>query len=367
MPSRIFCTFLLLVLIPDTSSSCLGALRKRDEPLEQWVERRLGAMGTGLRIEVAARTREQALAASEQALRAIEACERRLSTWGEDSQGELAQFNRSAVGEAVVLSQPLALELQAALGWSRATGGAFNPAIGPLVRAWDLRGSGRRPGAMELSAAIGDVSLAGLDLLGTRATRRRSGLVLEEGGFGKGAGLDAALAALRDTPMTSVRLDLGGQWLIATGTGESVSSPTILAVAHPSDRDRPVLHISVTSGSLATSGNSERGIVVDGEHLGHVLDPRTGNPAPDFGSITVLAPTGLAADALSTGLYVMGPDKALEWCSQQADIEVLALLTTPNGLRVLASPGLRGRIQPCIPTLKVEFSDFESPAHPLIR
>jgi thiamine biosynthesis lipoprotein len=116
----------------------------------------------------------------------------------------------------------------------------------------------------------------------------------------------------------------------------------------------------MTTGSLATSGNSERGIVVLGQHLGHLLDPSTGRPAPDFGSLTVLAPTGLAADALSTGLYAMGPLKALEWCSHREGIEVLALVVSSNGLQALASSGLKGRIQPCDSELQVEFPVFST-------
>ena len=328
---------------------------------EEWVERRCSAMGTSLRIAVAAPTRALALSASERALRAIEATEKRLSTWGERSQSELALLNRAPVGRAHALSDALALDLRRALHWSEATSGKFSPAVGALVKAWDLRGQGQVPTAGDLREARAASSLAHLALQGKYATRLAEGLILEEGGFGKGAGLDAALAALANTPMTAVRLDLGGQWLVATGTGAERPSPSVFALAHPRQRELSVLSITMTTGSLATSGNSERGIVVLGQHLGHLLDPATGRPAPDFGSLTVLAPTGLAADALSTGLYAMGPLKALEWCSHREGIEVLALVVSPKGLQALASPGLKGRIQPCVPGLQVEFPVFSTP------
>ena len=72
------------------------------------------------------------------------------------------------------------------------------------------------------------------------------------------------------------------------------------------------------------------------------------------------APTGLAADALSTGLYAMGPLKALEWCSHREGIEVLALVVSSNGLQALASSGLKGRIQPCDSELQVEYPVFST-------
>ncbi|MDP6739815.1 MAG: FAD:protein FMN transferase [Planctomycetota bacterium] len=326
---------------------------------DHWIERRCSAMGTGFRIEIAAPTRAQALRASEMALRAVESCERRLSTWDGNPDGELARLNRAPVGQVVTLSAPLAQELNQALAWNRKTSGCFNPAVGSLVAAWDLRGEGRLPTGPELQAALAHSSPAGFKLQGTLATRTSPGLLLEEGGFGKGAGLDAALAALQETPMTAMRLDLGGQWLIASTS--TSHAPARFAVAHPAHRGQSVLHLTMTSGSVATSGNSERGIEVQGQRLGHLLDPTTGRPTRDFGSLTVLAPTALAADALSTGLYVMGPEKAVEWCSSQEGIDAIALLVTPNGLVALASPGLKGRLKSCIQSLQITFPVSTAP------
>jgi len=174
--------------------------------------------------------------------------------------------------------------------------------------------------------------------------------MLEEGGFGKGAGLDAALAALREAGATRAVLDLGGQ-VALLGSG-----PFRLAVAHPDLRGRPLLEVSLDGGSLATSGNSERGIVVDGEHLGHLLDPRTGQPAPDFGSITVWAPDALTADCLSTALYIEGPDAALAWVAERPGIEVIVIERAGDSLLVRPSDGLRGRLRPLWGDLNVRFS-----------
>ena len=348
-----YCVFLLQAATWTGADVHLAADPLGDKSRDHWVERRCSAMGTGLRIEISAPTRALALRASEVALRAVEACERRLSTWDGNPDGELARLNRAPVGQVVTLSEPLARELTQALAWSRRTSGCFNPAVGPLVAAWDLRGEGRLPSGPDLQVALAHSSPAGFSLHGSHAIRTSPGLLLEEGGFGKGAGLDAALAALQETSMTAVRLDLGGQWLIASASASP--APAHFAVAHPSHRDRSVLHLTMTSGSVATSGNSERGIVVQGQRLGHLLDPATGRPARDFGSLTVLAPTALAADALSTGLYVMGPEKAVEWCSRREGIECLALVVTPEGLHALASPGLKERIELCLPGLAIEF------------
>ena len=313
-------------------------------PSPATVEREVVLMGTRAEVRVTAADRRAALAGSEAAVRALEAAERRLSTWGES--GELARLNRAPAGEAVHLSPELAGELARAEACSRATGGAFDPAVGPLVAAWGLRSGGRLPSAAEIARARAASAPLGLELRadGT-AVRARPDLVLDEGGFGKGAGLDAAVAAVGAVAgVAGAELDLGGQVGLLGGarreTGEEIE------IADPRRRDRAVATLRVGSGSVATSGNSERGLVVDGRRVGHLLDPRTGRPAPDFGSLTVWAPTGLEADCLSTGLYVLGPRKALAWAAAHPGVEVVVARPGLGGVvRITGSAGLSGRLR----------------------
>jgi thiamine biosynthesis lipoprotein len=299
------------------------------------VERRLAAMGTWLALEVGGAERATALRASEAAARAIEECEARLSTWRGDS--ELARLNACPVGEPFELSRELADDLARAAALWRATEGAFDPGLGALVEAWGLRTGGRQPSLDELRAAREAHGFSGIEVVERRAFRRHALARVEEGGFGKGLGLDLALAALRRAGGAQAALDFGGQWLVWRSARE-------LVVADPDDREHAVLALTIDSGSLATSGNSERGILVAGERRGHLLDPRRGEPAADFGSLTVWAPDALTADALSTGLYVMGPERAFAWQAQQGAqgiaCEVLVLQRTPEGLRVRLTAGL---------------------------
>ncbi len=321
----------------------------------EWVERRAFLMGTAVLLEVQAPTRAQALAASEAALRALEMCEHRLSTYAGREPGELALLNAAGAGQARPISATLAHELRAALNFSDATNGCFSPTLGPLTRAWDLRAGGRVPTTEERMRAVQASNPGGLRLVGHQATRLHARLIVDEGGFGKGAGLDAAQRALEASDAQSARIDLGGQWLIWSALPHE--NYTTLAIAHPRRRQTPALEIQVRSGSLATSGNSEQAREVSGHFIGHILDPRTGLPAPDFGSMTVLAEAGLAADALSTGLFVMGPRAAVEWSAAQPGVEVVALVEQDGQLAALASAGLRTRLSSCTPELTIEFSE----------
>lgn len=328
----------------------LASCATAPHPREALVERRLSMMGTSLDVAVEAADRETALAASERAVAALEAAEARLSTWRDDT--ELARLNQAPAGERVALSPELAAELAAARSCWVETDGAFDPAVGPLVRAWGLRTGGRLPEAEELRRALAATGLEGLRLEQGSAVRVRPDLVLEEGGFGKGAGLAQAIAALAGTPSVSrVALDLGGQVAVLSRTEE----PWAVPVADPRRRDVSVLELSIGRGSVSTSGNSERGIVAGGQRLGHLLDPRTGRPAPDFGSLTVWTDDPLAADCLSTGLYVMGPEAALAWADRHPGVEVLVLRPRQDRLEALATSGLEGKIRTLNEEVEIRF------------
>jgi FAD:protein FMN transferase len=302
------------------------------------IERRLGLMGTELRLLVEADSRDAALAASEAAVRALEATEDRLSTW--NSGSELARVNAGARGERVPISADLWRELERAAWCTEITGGSFDAGIGALIEAWDLRGAGRVPAPRERRAAVAAGGMRRLRLDGRAAVRTAPGLRIEEGGFGKGAGLDAALAALAASPhVLRAELDLGGQVAVLRGSA-------LVEIAHPDQRDRIVAEVTLDRGSLSTSGNNEHGIVVNGRRFGHLLDARSGRPAPDFGSLAVWAPSALDADCLSTGLFVMGSARALRWARAHPEVEVLVLRRRRTGVVVEATAGWRGRLRP---------------------
>ena len=206
--------------------------------------------------------------------------------------------------------------------WHAETGGAFDPAIGRLLGAWDVHGSGRRPtaDAQRQAAAASGLSLVAFDRTGCTLTRRGD-VAIDAGAFGKGEALDRVDAVLGDAPWM---IDLGGQ--VAVG-GDAPDGGWTVAVADPRHRDRPLLHVRLVDGSLSTSGSSERDLTVDGGRIAHIFDPRTGTPATFDGSVTVWHRSGLAADALSTALFVMGPDEGRRWADARG---IAALYLVPG-------------------------------------
>lgn len=311
-----------------------------------WVERAAYVMGTTLRARVAAPSREEGLAAIEGAFAEVRRLDAVLSTWRDDS--EVARLNRHPVGSPFHPSGELLSLLLEVQGWVGATGGAFDPAVGPLVDAWDLRGGGRRPAAAELKAALEASGLGRFEIDAAKGTvvRRHERAWLDTGGFGKGAALRAAEAALRAAGVRSALLDFGGQ-VVAMGSEEGEVGWRV-AVAHPSRRTEPAEVILLRDESAATSAASERFVTVEGEPLGHVLDPRTGRPVPAWGSVTVVAEDPITADVLSTALFVLGPEEGPRWAAGAARRGgVRALFLEEKGGRLrLRSSGPASNVKP---------------------
>lgn len=301
------------------------------------VERDALAMGTWLRVTVQAPDRRIAKIASEAALTAVAEVEERLSTWRSNS--ELSRINAAMPGTDVVLSPALESDLAEAFRWWAETDGAFDPGIASLVAAWDLRGKGRRPSADELRLARATAGFDHLQIDRGRARIDIGGFGIEEGGFGKGVALREAARAARAAGAVCMVLDLGGHFVIDGNCGQRR-----IEVAHPDRRDVGITSLKLLSGSVASSGNSERALVVDGTRRGHIIDPRSGVPVDDWGAVTVVASDPVAADCLSTALFVMGPERGIEWLQGRPGIEAVFVERTGEKLVMVATAGLEGRV-----------------------
>lgn len=302
------------------------------------VERRMWAMGTRLFVAIEARDRDTAVTASEAALLAIAEVEARLSTWVQDS--ELSRLNSAGPGSDFPISTELESDLRLSAHWWRETDGAFDPGIASLVAAWDVRGGGRQPSSVDLQSARSAAGLRHLGLFRGIARINTAGFGIEEGGFGKGVALREATGAARETGADCVVLEFGGQIAI-----DGACRELTVDIADPERRDLGIAVLNIRSGSVATSGNSERGLVVNGVTRGHLLDPRTGYPVSDWGSVTVVASNPATADCLSTALYIMGPRVGGEWLRERPEIEAVFVERSGEATRMTATPGLKGRLE----------------------
>lgn len=241
---------------------------------------------------------------------------------------------------AAELPVPVAANLFALLAHgqqlSAATEGAFDFACGRLIKAWGFFArQGRIPPADELAEAR---ALSGLRHVLLDAERRtvafaRPGVELNFGAIGKGYALDRGAEVLRARGATNFLVHGGQSSMLAGGSRAGRPSDRqgwLVAVRHPLRPASTLAEVLLRDRALGTSGSGVQFFFRDGRRFGHILDPRTGEPATGVLSSTVVAPQGAEADALSTAFFVGGPDLAARYCASRPEIGALLVLPGPR-------------------------------------
>ncbi|MBR4211158.1 MAG: FAD:protein FMN transferase [Oscillibacter sp.] len=258
--------------------------------------------------------------------------ESRVSTTLESS--EVYALNRDGGG---TVSAETAALLDTALTMCRATDGAFEVSIYPVVRAWGFTTGGeyRVPSFDETAALLEHVDYARIRLDGREVTLPE-GMEIDLGGVAKGyAGREAA-AYLREHGVTSGLLNLGGN--VQTVGSKPDGSPWRVAIRDPGDAEAYAGVVEIRDKAAVTSGGYERYFEENGETYWHIMNPATGRPARNgVVSATVIADDGALCDALSTALFVMGAEKAERFWRSYGGFDMI--LITDDG-ETIVTPGL---------------------------
>ncbi len=272
------------------------------------IEREVYLMGTILRISSYAQDRERGIREMESAVRMIEQTEAELSTWRPES--EFSRLNAQPAGVPFSLSPSTCVLMEKLDRWVKVTHGAFDPSVGRLIRVWGIQGKRRIPDPAEINAALAETGFVHLHLNRGKCTLTKGkSVVLDAGAFGKGEALDRVLLLAAKESFDPMVLNFGGQVAVW-------KMPAEIEIANPLIRDLTSGNfLQIPYGSISTSGQSEQQKTVQGKMIGHILNPETGMPAPDFGSVTVWNRSAFVADVLSTALYVMGSKKGLAWAN----------------------------------------------------
>jgi thiamine biosynthesis lipoprotein len=190
------------------------------------------------------------------------------------------------------------------------SGGLFDASSGVLRRAWHFDAA-RVPGDDELAPLLALVGWPRVDLGAGSVRLPLPGMELDFGGFGKEYAVDRAALALRDAGVASALVNLAGD--LAILGPQPGRLPWRVGIQHPRRTGTLLATLPVSSGAIATSGDYERFIEVDGVRHCHILDPRTGHSARGFQSVTVHAPSCLVAGSAATIAMLKGARDGLEW------------------------------------------------------
>jgi thiamine biosynthesis lipoprotein len=275
------------------------------------------AMATTFEIAIPYGT-PNAVEAAEDALDEIDRIEQMLTVYRDDSDVSLLNANS---GGAV--SSELFQLLQTCAVLSNDTAGAFDVAIGSMVKCWGFhKREGRVPTEQELSTAMfasGQRHVVLDDRSNTVKYLRP--VELNFGAIGKGYALDRAAVILQNNwGIHSALLHGGGSSVRAVGCPPTNVRGWPVALRHPAGDVRTLGVVYLNHQGLGTSAATYQHFEYAGKQYGHVLDPRTGRPADGVQSASCVAGTAALADALSTAMFVAGPDWTNHYCRTHPDI-----------------------------------------------
>ena len=310
----------------------------RAQPLERYAYSR-AQMGTAFNIVLYAPDSVLAQRAADAAFARIDTLNEHLSDYLADS--ELSRLSATAgQGQAVPVSDDLWAVLMAAQRMAEQTGGAFDVTVGPLTRLW--RWAMRRdrlPPEDRLAharQAVGYRHLV-LDSLAHTVSLKKLEMGLDLGGIAKGFAVDEALEVLQAFGLTRVLIDGGGDLRLGDpppgAPGWRIEVSRVNA-----DGERVQEERFLARKAVATSGATYRYVEVDGVRYSHLLDPRTGMGLTDERLVTVIAPTGMQADALASALSVLGPDDGLAFAAGLPEVAARFILGKAEGYHQRQSP-----------------------------
>lgn len=285
---------------------------------------------------------EAALAALDE----LEPLEEQLSYFR--STSEISRINQRAAVAPVRVRRELFQLLELCQELHQASDGAFDITAAPLWKVWGFaRREGAIPGQADLDAARSRTGMQYVELDPHEQTVRflRDGIELNLGSIGKGFALDACGRTLRAAGVAHFLFHGGGSSILAGGSrgvatsdSETLSdgretSPRgwVVGLLHPARPEGRIGAVRLRDRAIGTSGSRHQSFRHAGRRYGHILDPRTGQPAEGVLSVTVVAPTATLADALSTAFFVMGPEAAEVYCQRQPQIGAIFFLPGRGG------------------------------------
>ena len=312
---------LFLILLPARSSA--GVFKKKSV-----------VMGTDLEMIVSSTDEAKADKAFASVENEMKRIEDEMSEWKEKTF--VSAINNNAGIRAVSVPSDLFKVIWAAVTVSKLTDGAFDITWASMRGVWDFSpGHERVPSASEVKERLKLVDYRDIVLDEKKNTvfLKRKGMAIGLGAIAKGYAVDRATQILAKEGIRDSIVKAGGDMRVQ---GLDNGKPWEIGIKHPRKKEL-LAKFGLTNVSVSTSGDYERFFIKDNVLYHHIIDPRTGFPARGAMSVTVLAPDTMTSDALSTALFVLGPDKGLELANKLNGVE--AIIVDASG-KMRISPGI---------------------------
>ncbi len=288
---------------------------------ETKVTRHISLMST--RVEFSIVTQKQLVAnkAIDEAIAEIKRIVSVMSEWEPDSL--ISRVNQNAHKRPVVITNELYQLLLAAQDISASTQGKFDITFASAGQLWDFR-KGIIPSKKAIEQAIAPIDYRHLklDAKGPTAYIDHPETKVGLGGIAKGYAVDRAADIIRQHGFSEFSVNAGGDLYVE---GQHKNSLWRIGIQNPRASDKLIALLPIANAAVATSGDYERFFIKDGVRYSHILDPDTGHPARKCQSVTVLAPKTFMADALATGVFVLGPDQGIKLINNLPGTEAVVI------------------------------------------
>jgi len=291
----------VLTLLLGLALACLAAADQL-----QRVETTVDAMGTTYSIIAYGGDAGLVKAAVEDAAEEARRLDALLSNYLPAS--EWSQVNAQASKRAVRVSPELFQLIAQCVEYSKASEGAFDITVGPLMKVWGFyKGTGRLPKREEVRAALERVGYRNILLDPKNNTVRfaREGVEIDPGGIGKGYAVDKMIEVLKADGITSAMVSAGGSSIYGLGTPPDERGWHTV-IRDPKDANKTAAEVWLKDESLSTSGNYEKFFFAEGRVWSHIMDPRTGYPAEGVLAVSIVAPRTIDSEAWAKPYYVRG-------------------------------------------------------------
>jgi len=245
-----------------------------------------------------------------------------ISSW--DPQSDTSKINTNAGKQPIKINERLMRVLLRAREISKLSGGALDVTVSPVGKLWSLeKDNPLIPDNKQIQKALKLVKYKDLILDQKKGTAflRRRGMRIDLGAIAKGAAVDVGIASLRKSGFENALINAGGD-LYAMGS--KPDGPWKVGIQAPrEEHGKVMMKFEVEDRAVATSGDYEEMVVINGKRYHHILDPKTGRPADKCISVTVIAENAETADALATAFFVLGPDRGMYLSERLPEVEVL--------------------------------------------
>ena len=349
MRKRLLCILLAALLC------ALTGCKKTPEP----VEFSTFAMDTLMSVTVYGKGEKETQRVQDRLATKIRRLDSLLSVINEDS--DVNRINQAG-GAPVEVEDHTAQLLAAALELCEATNGALDITAYPAVKAWGFTGEKYRvPSPVELEELAGKIDYTAVELgleshsvpagpdgepdwtdpVKRDTVTLPAGMELDLGAVAKGYTGDQLAELARGNGISSALLNLGQSTIVAVGSKPN-GSPWRVGVRDPAGEGYFAV-VELEDMAMGTSGGYQRFFEEDGITYWHILDPETAAPARSgLSSVTVVAPSALTCDGLSTALFVMGLERGAQFWRDHPELEFEAILVTEDG-EIYCTAGLTDR------------------------